>query len=155
MKSSVSNPQQPAKEMLSSDFKVGILGGGQLGKMLALAASNWDLKTAILDRSKDFPAGAVANEFVEGNFKDYEDVYNFGQTVDVLTIEIEHVNTEALLRLEQEGKIVHPSPKALEIIKDKGLQKTFYQEQEIPSAPFALYADEKTVLQAIEGCGSD
>ncbi len=150
MESSVNNQQQNAKEMGSSDFKVGILGGGQLGKMLALAASNWDLKTAILDSSKDFPAGAVANEFVEGNFKDYDDVYNFGQKVDVLTIEIEHVNTEALLRLEQEGKIVHPSPKALDIIKDKGLQKTFYKEQNIPSAPFALYKDKMAVLHAIE-----
>ena len=121
------------KEIINSGFKVGILGGGQLGKMLALAAQNWELETWILDASEDFPAASVCSKFVKGNFKDYDDVYQFGKQVDVLTIEIEHVNTEALLQLEKEGIKVHPSPQSLNIIKDKGLQKLFYKEKNIPT----------------------
>lgn len=136
--------------MKSSEFKVGILGGGQLGKMLVQAASAWDLHTCILDASSDFPAGPLANEFTEGSFKDFDDVYRFGQGVDVLTIEIEHVNTDALQKLVQEGKTVHPHPDALEIIKDKGLQKQFYLSKGIPSAPFRLYDSEKALQTAIE-----
>ncbi len=136
-------------DLLSSDFKVGILGGGQLGKMLALAANNWDLQTWILDQSRDFPAGPVAHHFVEGSFKDEEAVYNFGQQVDVLTIEIEHVNTDALLRLQAEGTTIHPRPEALVIIKDKGLQKQFYADKNIPTSPFRLYEDEKAVHTAL------
>lgn len=136
--------------MKSSEFKVGILGGGQLGKMLVQAASSWDLHTCILDVSKDFPAGPLANEFVEGSFNDFDDVYQFGQSMDVLTIEIEHVNTDALQKLVQEGKTVHPHPNALEIIKDKGLQKQFYLNRGIPSSPFQLYDSETALNQAIE-----
>ncbi|MEO0778598.1 MAG: 5-(carboxyamino)imidazole ribonucleotide synthase [Bacteroidota bacterium] len=137
-------------ELLSSDFKVGILGGGQLGKMLVLAANNWDLQTWVLDQSADFPAGPVARHFVEGSFKDEADVYAFGQQVDVLTIEIEHVNTDALLRLQREGVLIHPRPEALVTIKDKGLQKQFYAAQDIPTAPFQLYADKAAVHAALD-----
>lgn len=132
-----------------TELKVGILGGGQLGKMLAIEAAKWHLPIYALDASRDFPAGSICTHFVEGNFKDYEDVLNFGRKVDVLTIEIEHVNTDALLQLEKEGIAVHPSPKSLNTIKDKGLQKLFYQENGIPTAPFTIYENEQAVKNAI------
>lgn len=130
--------------------KVGVLGGGQLGKMLALAAGNWHLPMYFLDESENFPAGPFATDFTEGSFKNYDAVYNFGKTVDVLTIEIEHVNTDALLQLEKEGLTIHPKPSALNIIKDKGLQKQFYQKNQLPTSTFQLFEDENELLQAIE-----
>lgn len=135
--------------IINTDFKVGILGGGQLGKMLALAAGNWDLNIWSLDKSADFPAGVYSTHFVEGDFKNYDDVYNFGKQVDVLTIEIEHVNTEALLQLEKEGLKVHPSPSKLQIIKDKGLQKQFYAEQGLPTSEFELYPSGEAIREAV------
>ncbi len=136
-------------DIINSGFKLGILGGGQLGKMLALAAQNWELETWILDASEDFPAASVCSNFVKGDFNDYNDVYNFGKQVDVLTIEIEHVNTAALAQLEKEGIIVHPSAHTLNIIKDKGLQKQFYRDHNIPTAPFELYENSEAILKAI------
>lgn len=130
--------------------KIGVLGGGQLGKMLALAAGNWHLPMYFLDESKDFPAGLFATDFTEGSFKDYDAVYNFGKTVDILTIEIEHVNTDALLQLEKEGIIIHPKPSALNIIKDKGLQKQFYVERQLPTSSFQLFDNENDLIQAID-----
>lgn len=130
--------------------KVGVLGGGQLGKMLALAAGNWHLPMYFLDESKDFPAGPFATDFTEDFFKDYDAVYNFGKIVDVLTIEIEHVNTDALLQLEKEGLAIHPKPSALNIIKDKGLQKQFYRDFQLPTSDFQLFEDENDLLRAIE-----
>jgi len=135
---------------LHPGFKLGVLGGGQLGKMLALAAGNWHLPLYVLDSSKDFPAGRVTPFFTEGNFKDFDDVCRFGRQLDVLTVEIEHVNTEALHQLEKEGLTIHPSPAKLDIIKDKGAQKLFYREKGIPTAPFLLFGDEQAVRQAIE-----
>ena len=135
--------------MITSDFKVGILGGGQLGKMLALAAQNWDLQVWCLDTAKDFPAGNACYNLVEGSFKNYDDVYNFGKQVDVLTIEIEHVNTEALLQLEREGLKIHPSPSALNTIKDKGLQKQFYAEKGIATSSFQLFSSGEAIKAAI------
>ncbi|MEZ5059894.1 MAG: 5-(carboxyamino)imidazole ribonucleotide synthase, partial [Saprospiraceae bacterium] len=86
----------------------------------------------------------------EGDFNNYEDVYAFGKDKDVLTIEIEHVNTAALHQLKKEGKKVHPDPEKLDIIKDKGLQKLFYQEHNIPTAPFRLFEDENAVKEALK-----
>ncbi len=130
--------------------KVGVLGGGQLGKMLALAAGNWHLPLFCLDESKDFPAGPYATGFIEGSFKNFDNVYTFGKQMNVLTIEIEHVNTDALLQLEREGVKVHPKPSALNIIKDKGLQKQFYADHQLPTSDFQLFDDEQEILQAIE-----
>lgn len=129
--------------------RVGVLGGGQLGKMLALAAGNWHLPIALLDDTADFPAGPFAHTFVEGSFRDYDAVYQFGKTVDVLTIEIEHVNEQALFQLEAEGVTIHPRPGALAIIKDKGTQKQFYADQGIPTAPFQLFTDAEAVHTAV------
>ena len=136
--------------MFSTTQKIGILGGGQLGKMLCLAAAPWDFKTCILDASPEFPAGQVCSEFTAGDFNNYDDVLAFGRDKDVLTIEIEHVNTDALHELKRQGKVVHPSPEALDIIKDKGLQKEFYRENDIPTAPFELFENEQALLAAIE-----
>ena len=136
--------------MFSTTQKIGILGGGQLGKMLCLAAAPWDFKTCVLDTSPDFPAGAVCSEFTPGDFKNYDDVLAFGADKDVLTIEIEHVNTEALHELKRQGKIVHPAPEALDVIKDKGLQKEFYRQHDIPTAPFELFADEQALVEAVK-----
>lgn len=122
---------------------IGILGGGQLGKMTALAAQNWDVPLRFLDASRDFPAGKVCPYFEEGNFKDYDTVLAFGRDCDIITIEIEAVNTEALKQLKKEGKIVHPSPEVLEVIKDKGLQKQFYLEKEIATSDFILVKNKK------------
>ncbi len=130
--------------------KIGILGGGQLGKMMSIAVADWHLELSFLDQSKDFPAGIFTHSFTEGLFKNYEDVYNFGQTVDLLTIEIEHVNTDALKALAREGKIIHPAPEKLELIKDKGLQKSFYQQHQLPTSPFQLMDSKTSILQALE-----
>lgn len=136
--------------MFDTNKKIGILGGGQLGKMLCLAAAEWDFKTYILDASPDYPAGAVCTGFTAGDFRHYDDVLAFGQNMDVITIEIEHVNTEALRTLEEAGKTVHPSPRALDIIKDKGLQKQFYRQNDIPTADFQLFEGEKSLKEAIK-----
>ncbi len=129
---------------------IGICGGGQLGKMLCEAASAWDWKTAVLDQSPDDPAARIAHKFVQGDFTKYEDVLNFGKEVDVLTIEIEKVNLEALIELEKMGKIVHPSPRGLAIIKDKALQKQFFIDQGLPTVPQELFATKDDILIAIE-----
>lgn len=131
---------------LQQGKKIGILGGGQLGMMLCQAAANWRLPIWILDQSKDFPAGKVCDHFVEGSFKSYDDVLAFGRTVDVLTIEIEHVNTAALHQLALEGVEIHPNPKSLDIIKDKGIQKQFYVDHELPTSAFELINDKSSLL---------
>lgn len=119
----------------SSNFKLGILGGGQLGKMLLAETQKFDIYTAILDHSLDAPCAHICNEFHQGNLLDFEAVYNFGKTVDLLTIEIEHVNIEALLKLEKEGLEIYPQPNVLEIIQHKGKQKDFFVNHQIPSSP--------------------
>lgn len=138
------------KPLLNSDFKLGVLGGGQLGKMMGLAAANWHLPLYFLDRSADFPAGPVASSFTEGDFNDYQDVLHFGQDKDVLTIEIEHVDTDALLELQDRGVVVHPRPAALNIIQDKGLQKHFYIRHQLPTAEYSLYEDAAAVRRALK-----
>lgn len=135
------------KPFLEQDYDLGILGGGQLGKMLCQASSRWQLHTHILDAAKDFPAGKVCTSFTEGNFKDYNDAFEFGKDKDAVTIEIESVNSEALHALKAKGVIVHPNPDALDIIKDKGLQKQFYVKNELPTSSFDLY-DDKAAIQA-------
>ncbi len=135
--------------MFSKSKKLGILGGGQLGKMVALAAGNWHFPIKFLDKTSEFPTGRFAAEFVEGNFKNYDDVYNFGKDCDVISIEIEHVNTDALLQLKKEGKIIHPDPEKLLIIKDKGLQKQFYQKHNLPTSPFQLFDNEELIIESV------
>ncbi len=118
--------------------KIGILGGGQLGRMLIQSAINYNLYVCCLDPDANAPCKTFANEFVKGSLTDYKTVYNFGKDKDIITIEIENVNVEALYALQKEGKKIFPQPEVIEIIKDKGLQKMFYQRNDIPSPDFFL-----------------
>lgn len=133
----------------SSNFTLGILGGGQLGKMLLYETRKWDVITHVLDPSNEAPCKISCNYFQQGDLNDFETVLHFGRKVDVLTLEIEHVNLEALLQLESEGIPVYPSPKTLQIIKNKGLQKQFYEQNNIPTSPFEVYASKQELLNAI------
>jgi 5-(carboxyamino)imidazole ribonucleotide synthase len=137
------------KSTFRNHRKLGILGAGQLGKMLAIAAADWHLPVSTLDQSDTFPAAPYCSAFRAGDFNRYEDVYAFGKTVDVLTIEIEHVNIEALFRLQAEGVEVHPRPEALAVIKDKGLQKQFWTAQALPTMPYRLYDSAEAVREAL------
>jgi 5-(carboxyamino)imidazole ribonucleotide synthase len=133
----------------STTQKIGVLGGGQLGKMLCLAAANLDQKIYILDSDISGPAGHVSAGFTAGDFRKYEDVLSFGQDKDLLTIEIEHVNIDALDELARQGKPIHPHPKALRIIQDKGIQKQFYAEHQLPTSAFQLFDNEQLVRDAV------
>jgi len=138
------------KNCFSTGFKIGILGGGQLGKMLIQAASAWDIDIYVLDPTDDCPASKLATKFIKGDFKDYESVYNFGKLVDLITIEIEHVNTDALLKLKEEGKTIYPDPQTLKIIQDKGKQKNFFKDNNLKSANYKIYEDHEAILSDIE-----
>jgi len=129
-------------------LRLGILGGGQLGKMLLLKANQWNLYTRVLTQDLEAPLQLACTELHAGNLMDYQTVYSFGRECDVLTIEIEHVNTDALERLESEGVVVHPRASALRIVNDKGLQKQFFKSREVPTAPFELYEDKKAIIDA-------
>lgn len=126
-------------KIIPSSIKIAVLGGGQLGKMMAQEASRLDLNLYFLDKSSGFPAGKLSTRFVEGDFNSYEDVIQFGTDMDILTIEIEHVNCEALKELEQKGIKVFPQPSIIELINDKASQKAFYIEHGFPTAPFYLF----------------
>ena len=132
------------------DHKIGILGGGQLGKMLAIEAANWHLPIYILDQDHQFPAVPYAPFFQAGDFKNFDDVVQFGKKVDILTIEIEQINVDALFYLEKEGVKVYPKPSTVQVIQDKGLQKMFYKERDIPTAEFQLFNDEKEIKEALK-----
>jgi len=129
--------------------KVGILGGGQLGKMLCQEASKLGVRLNILEKDDSFPAAGVCPDFTYGDFKNYDDVLSFGRKMDVITVEIEAVNTEALHQLEKEGKEVYPQPSILDLIKDKGNQKSWYADQKLPTSPFELFDDAGAVREAV------
>ncbi|MFL3661145.1 MAG: 5-(carboxyamino)imidazole ribonucleotide synthase [Polaribacter sp.] len=128
------------KSYYSSNFKLGILGGGQLGRMLLAETQKFDIHTAILESNKNAPCAEICNTFVIGDLLDFDAVYNFGKTVDLLTIEIENVNLDALDKLEDEGLTIYPKPKDLRIIQSKARQKNFYIDHQIPTAAFSHYA---------------
>ena len=128
------------KSYYSSNFKLGILGGGQLGRMLLAETQKFDIHTAILESNKNAPCAEICNTFVIGDLLDFDAVYNFGKTVDLLTIEIENVNLDALDKLEYEGLTIYPKPKTLRIIQSKARQKNFYIDHQIPTAAFSHYA---------------
>ena len=133
----------------SSTFKLGILGGGQLGKMLLFDTRKFDIQTYVLDPSDEAPSKIACNEFFKGDLMDFETVYNFGKKVDVLTFEIELVNLEALTKLEDEGLKVYPSPKTLKRIQNKGIQKDFYSEHSIPTANYQKFENIKALVASI------
>jgi 5-(carboxyamino)imidazole ribonucleotide synthase len=134
----------------SSDFKLGILGGGQLGKMLLYETQKYDIYTVVLDPNDDAPCKIGCNEFVQGDLMDYDTVYNFGKKVTTLTLEIEHVNVAALEKLEEEGINVYPSSKTLRIIQNKAAQKLFYLDHAIPTPPFNRFAYTQEITTALK-----
>jgi 5-(carboxyamino)imidazole ribonucleotide synthase len=122
-------------------IKLGILGGGQLGRMLAQKAFDFNIQLYVLDPDKDCSCKFLGNFLTIGNFRDFDTVYQFGKDKDLITIEIEDVNVDALKQLQKEGVQVFPKPEHIEMIKDKGLQKMFYKEHHLPTANF-LWMDE-------------
>jgi len=120
------------------DLRLGVLGGGQLGRMLIQQAINYNVTVRVLDPDPEAPCRKLCDQFTVGSLSDYETVYNFGKTVDMLTIEIEKVNVDALEQLEKEGVLVYPQPRVIRLIQDKGLQKQFFKENDIPTADFQV-----------------
>ena len=137
----------------SSNFKLGILGGGQLGKMLLYSTRKFDIQTYVLDPSEKAPCKLSCNSFITGDLMDYDTVLSFGRKVDVLTIEIENVNIEALMALEKEGIKVYPSSKTLSLIQNKAKQKLFYLDNNLPTAPFSRFAYASEINDAIKNGG--
>jgi len=133
----------------SSDFTLGILGGGQLGKMMLYETRKYDIKTHVLDPSQEAPCRISCDYFEQGDLMDYDTVFSFGKKVDVLTFEIEGVNVDALEALEKEGKKVYPSSETLRKIQDKGVQKQFYKKHGIPTSPFLIFKDKNELNEAI------
>ncbi|HMJ48657.1 MAG TPA: 5-(carboxyamino)imidazole ribonucleotide synthase [Ferruginibacter sp.] len=118
--------------------KAGILGGGQLGRMLLQAAANYPVETFVMENDPGCPAAHLCHHFTVGDIRNFDDVYNFGKDLDALTIEIENVNEDALEKLEGEGVAIYPKPAALRIIRNKILQKEFYKKHSIPSSEFIV-----------------
>ena len=133
----------------SSNFTLGILGGGQLGKMLLTETRKFDITTKVLDPSADAPCRIACNTFVQGSLTDFDTVYRFGKEVEVLTIEIENVNVDALKKLQSEGVKVYPSPQTIELIQNKATQKQFYATHNIPTAPFHRFESLANLQQAV------
>ena len=125
--------------MFSSNKIIGILGGGQLGKMTLEVSNKWGIKIYILDPDENCPSKSLCNKFFQGDLMDFNTVYKFGKEVDIITIEIENINVEALEELKKENKIVYPQPRVLKIVQDKSLQKEFYFNNNIPSTPFKIF----------------
>jgi 5-(carboxyamino)imidazole ribonucleotide synthase len=121
--------------------RVGILGGGQLGRMLLQAAANYPVETYVMENEPDCPAAHLCHHFTQGDIKNFDDVYNFGKSLDAITIEIESVNEDALQKLEDDGVVIYPKPSALRVIKNKVLQKEFYKQNQIPTADFVVTND--------------
>nr|BFF38640.1 5-(carboxyamino)imidazole ribonucleotide synthase [Tenacibaculum mesophilum] len=128
---------------------MGVLGGGQLGRMLLTETQKFDIYTVILDGNADAPCAQICNEFHQGDLLDYDTVYNFGKQVDLLTIEIENVNIDALDALEAEGLTIFPKPKNLRTIQNKAHQKVFYHDNNIPTADFSRFTSLEELKHAI------
>lgn len=135
------------KPFFHPQFKLGILGGGQLGRMLLQEAVNLDVRMSFLDPDAQAPCHAIGHEFAHGSFNDFDAVMQFGKDKDLITIEIEHVNTDALRELEKDGVRVYPQPDIIQMIQDKGLQKEFYQKHALPTAEFSLAPNANAVRE--------
>ena len=136
-------------DFFSTSKTLGILGGGQLGKMLLYTTRKWDINTSVLDPSEDAPARLACENFIIGDLTDFKTVYDFGKKVDILTIEIEKVNVKALEKLELEGVKIYPQPHVLKTIQNKCLQKKFYKKHDIPTASFKEFKTLDQVKEAI------
>ncbi|MGJ8549698.1 5-(carboxyamino)imidazole ribonucleotide synthase [Winogradskyella wichelsiae] len=137
----------------SSNFKLGILGGGQLGKMMLYDTRKFDIYTCVIDPSPEAPSRLACDEFTIGDLMDYQTVVDFGKKVDVLTFEIENVNVDALETLEKEGVKVFPSSKTLRTIHNKATQKLFYRDNDILTAEFSRFAYTSEIDEAIDNGG--
>ena len=137
------------ERLVTSNLKLGIIAGGQLGKMLIQEASKWDIITYVLDNDEDCPAGRIASHYIKGSNLDFESVYQFGKKVDVLTFELENVNIDALKRLKSEGHRIVPDPEILALIQDKGLQKEFYKRNGIPTSHFTIWETEAAIQEGL------
>ena len=138
------------EKLVTSDLKMGVIAGGQLGKMLIQEASRWDIISYVLDPDEGCSARNVANVYIKGDFRDFDDVYAFGKQVDILTYELEDINIDALQQLKAEGLTILPDPDTLALIQDKGLQKEFYAKHEMPTSAFKCYENTEEITQAIE-----
>ena len=136
-------------EFFSTSKTLGILGGGQLGKMLLYSTRKWDIKTSVLDPSENAPARLACDSFTKGDLTDFQTVYDFGKKVDVMTIEIEKVNVKALEKLEKQGVKVYPQPHVLKTIQNKCLQKKFYKKHGIPTASFEEFEMLEQIKEAV------
>ena len=130
------------------DLKLGILGGGQLGRMLIQQAINYNVTVKVLDPDREAPCRRLCEEFTVGKLDDYDTVYRFGKKLDMLTIEIEKVNVDALEQLEKEGVLVYPQSRVIRLIQDKGLQKQFFKENDIPTAEFQLITSPAQIAES-------
>lgn len=137
------------KNWYGKSSRLGILGGGQLGRMFIQEAINLDVDVHILDPDEKAPCKDIATSFTKGSLLDFDTVYNFGKDKDILTVEIENVNTEALEKLEKEGKKVFPQPHLLRLVQDKGLQKEFYTKNNLPTASFHLIDNKAAITDFI------
>ena len=137
------------EKLITSSLKMGIIAGGQLGKMLVQEASRWDISTYILDPDSECSARNVASVYVQGDFNDFETVYNFGKRVDILTFELENVNIDALQKLKAEGLKIVPDPDILALIQDKELQKEFYVKHNLPTSPFVCFDSNEAIEEAL------
>ena len=146
-------PTKNSTNYFSSSFSLGILGGGQLGKMLLYETRKWDIYTKVMDASEEAPCSIACNEFVQGDLMNFDAVYRFGKNVDLLTIEIENVNLDALEKLEDEGTTVYPPTKALRIIQNKAKQKLFYTDNGIPTADFHRFAYKSEIADSVANGG--
>lgn len=138
------------EKLATSSLKLGVIAGGQLGKMLVQEASRWDISSYVLDPDEGCSARNVANVYVKGDFRDFDDVYAFGKQVDILTYELEDINIDALRQLKAEGLRVLPDPDTLALIQDKGLQKEFYTKHQMPTSPFKCYDHKEEIERAIK-----
>lgn len=137
------------EKLVTSNLKLGIIAGGQLGKMIIQEASKWDIRTFVLDPDEHCPAGSIATGVVTGNPRDFDSVYQFGKQVDLLTFEIENIHIGALRQLKAEGLKIVPDPEILALIQDKGLQKEFYHKHGLPTASYRLCANKEEILRAV------
>ena len=132
------------------DKKLGIIGGGQLGKMLLSECNKMNIHTFVLDTNENSPCKNLSNKFYCGDFNDYDTVYSFGKDCDLITFEIEHINVDALESLEKIGKAIYPKSKTLRIIQDKNLQKSFFKKNNIPTSNFEYFKSLDELKKSIE-----
>lgn len=125
------------------DLRLGILGGGQLGRMLIQEAINFNVNVHVLDPDPNAPCKKLCNQFEVGSLADFDTVYNFGKDLDMVTIEIEKVNVDALEALEEEGVLVYPQSRVIRLIQDKGLQKQFFKQNDIPTSAFQFISNKE------------